>query len=148
MMDTELDGIAPAGGNNAPNGNPPRKRYAQMTVPPGVAGGHAENNAGRRLGEWGRRDGGAGAQAGGGGVHGGGGGAGPGMLRADVPGPVELPLPSSAAPLRPPPRRAQGARLMIKGTHPAVPERRIHALASDFGVVGKIEVLEVRYRNE
>lgn len=36
-----------------------------------------------------------------------------------------------------------GARLMIKGTHPAVPERHIHALVSQFGVVGKIEVLEV-----
>lgn len=140
-MGTELENGAAAGGNIAPNVNPPRKRYAQTTVPPGAAGGYAENNAERLLGEWGRRDGGAGIQPGGGG--GGGGGAGTRMLRAGVPGPVDLPLPSSAAPPRPPPGRAQGARLMIKGTHPAVPERRIHALASDFGVVGKIEVLEV-----
>lgn len=56
----------------------------------------------------------------------------PGVLRPSQP------LPASVV-------RAQGARLMIKGTHPAVPERRIHALASDFGVVGKIEVLEVSF---
>lgn len=48
-------------------------------------------------------------------------------------------------PALPPPgtTRGEGARLMIKGTHPAVPERNIHALVSPFGVVGKIEVLEV-----
>lgn len=67
-----------------------------------------------------------------------------GVELPDMPAPALLPPPASVQPLSLPPGHAQGARLMIQGTHPAVPERRIHALVSGFGVVGKIEVLEVR----
>lgn len=63
---------------------------------------------------------------------------------AATPGAASLPdTLSSKVPARAG-ERTLGTRLMIKGTHPAVPERRIHALVSEFGVVGKIEVLEVR----
>lgn len=70
------------------------------------------------------------------------GGGGGGPLAPHL-APAVLPPMSSLRPMPLPAGCAQGARLMIKGTHPAVPERRIHALVSAFGIVGKIEVLEV-----
>ena len=71
-------------------------------------------------------------------------GSGSGPPLAPYPPSAMLPPPSMLRPLQLPAGRAQGARLMINGTHPAVPERRIHGIVSDHGVVGKIEVLEVR----
>lgn len=113
-------------GNGIP---PPRKQYPAVT--PGNANGYVVHKELLGRGDWG---------------HGGAvGGLGSEMAteRKEVPAPGSLPHPPAARPLPAVAARAQGARLMIKGTHPAVPERRIHALASDFGVVGKIEVLEV-----
>ena len=68
-----------------------------------------------------------------------------GGMRSDIPALAVLPPLGTIQPLPLSVDRPQGSRLMVKGTHPAVPERRIHALASSFGTVGKIEVLEVSY---
>lgn len=115
-------------GNSIP---PPRKGYTALT--PGNANGYGAYD-GERLGgghwEHGGEHGGLGSEM--------------AKEREEVAAPEMLPHPPAARPLPAVAARAQGARLMIKGTHPAVPERRIHALASDFGVVGKIEVLEVK----
>lgn len=115
-------------GNSIP---PPRKGYAALT--PGNANGYGAHD-GQGLGgshwEHGGEHGGLGNET--------------AKEREEVAAPEVLPHPPAPRPLPAVTARAQGARLMIKGTHPAVPERRIHALASDFGVVGKIEVLEVK----
>lgn len=73
------------------------------------------------------------------------GGGGPPPSGGPAPSPRPPGMLTTPKPAMPPggPGRVDGARLMIQGTHPAVPERRIHALVSEFGVVGKIEVLEV-----
>ncbi|CAM9585342.1 unnamed protein product [Scytosiphon promiscuus] len=112
-----------------PNDDSPRKRYhAAARLVGNNQGFPSGNGGGVPTGDWMGRQNGA--------VSGG-----PSALTAN-PAPAMLPPSSSLRPVPLPAGRAQGARLMIKGTHPAVPERRIHALASAFGVVGKIEVLE------
>lgn len=109
--------------------DPSRKRYHAQAG----NGEHLMGQSAMPGGNWQGRDGGGNGQ---------GGGRGPPVTPYPVS--AKLPPPSSLRPLPLPAGRAQGVRLMIKGTHPAVPERRIHAVVSAFGVVGKIEVLEVR----
>lgn len=107
---------------------PPTKRYH-------APAGNGENAMGQSMttgGGWQGADGGDNNQ-----------GGGRGQPLTPYPASARLPPPSSLRPLPLSAGRGQGARLMIKGTHPAVPERRIHAVVSNYGVVGKIEVLEV-----
>lgn len=138
------DGFQP--GNHAIGGHggfpatdePPRKRYAPAVAAPEPAGnlsGYPVNDAGKFEEDWAPGGGGEGV-------------LGMAGVRADAPAPVPasamLPPPAEMRSLpMPVVARAEGTRLMIQGTHPAVPERSIHALASEFGVVGKIQVLEV-----
>lgn len=125
LVDPEVDGSAV--GEMPAHNDLVRKRYAVVPRTENVDR-HPASNGGRFAvdGCVGRGDGGVGS-------------------REEVLAPAKLPLPTSAPPLPLSTGRVQGARLMIKGTHPAVPERRIHALASDYGIVGKIEVLEVKH---
>jgi len=119
---------APGGPGGFPGSdNPSRARYHAAAANDGYQG----VGGGMARGDWSRGGGGSSQMAGG------------GLPFGPFPAPAMLPPPSSLRPLPLPAGRAQGARLMITGTHPAVPERRIHALASAFGIVGKIEVLEV-----
>lgn len=110
----------------AANGDRPTKRYAATALGRGI-GGHPSNEGAALRGEWA--------------VHA---DDGVGRMRTDVPARALLPSSGTIQPVPLSVDRPQGARLIIKGTHPAVPERRIHALASAYGTVGKIEVLEVR----
>lgn len=105
------------------NGNRPTKRYATTALGRGI-GRQPSNEGAASRAEWA--------------VHSDDG------MRADVPMRALLPSPGTIQPVSLSGDRPQGARLIIKGTHPAVPERKIHALASAYGTVGKIEVLEVR----
>ncbi len=124
LVDGALDN---QGGFPPTTDDPSRARYHAA-----AANGEYQGGSGEMVREdWSR--------GGGGGNLGGGGG----RAFAPLPAPAMLPPPSTLRPLPLPAGRAQGARLMITGTHPAVPERRIHALASAYGIVGKIEVLEV-----
>lgn len=124
-----MAGGAGGGGGFTPSDDPPTKRFHATTGNGGE--GYPMGNGEMPRGGWPRRD--VGGIQGGGGL---------GPLAPNL-APAVLPPLSSLRPLPLPAGCAQGARLMIKGTHPAVPERRIHALASTFGIVGKIEVLEV-----
>lgn len=128
-----VEGTVGSGGGFPSNFDPPGKLYHAGAGPPGSGDGYSVGNGHPMAGDWLNGDGGEGSQV----------GLGQGRPVPPYPAPALLPPPSSLRPLRPMPVRAQGVRLMIKGTHPAVPERRIHALVSTFGVVGKIEVLEV-----
>lgn len=131
------------GGHGQQGDSPPRKRYAADGA--GVGRGGTEGGTYRErdnnLAEGSRANNGRG-----GGEEG---APPPSAGPATAAGPLPDMLPKAAGTHKvmqqdAPGGRIKGARLMIKGTHPAVPERRIHALVSDFGVVGKIEVLEVR----
>lgn len=108
------------------NGDRPTKRYATTALGRGI-GGQPSNGGAALRGEWAMHT-----------------DDGMGGVRTDVPMRALLPSPGTIQPVPLSGDRPQGARLIIKGTHPAVPERKIHALASAYGTVGKIEVLEVR----
>lgn len=126
-----MEGAAGGGGGFPANDDPATKPYHAASGNGDEA--YPVGNGRMPRGGWPRRD-----------VGGNQGGGGDGPLAPHL-APAMLPPMSSLRPLPLPAGCAQGARLMIKGTHPAVPERRIHALVSAFGIVGKIEVLEVRF---